>query len=85
MLSITKIELANNTPMLSMWKPPQQHITRYADKEGSVTYIYLINDMEILSINGIYNKTVIENNYDNEYSNEPSYYIPTDVVVIDSN
>lgn len=41
--------------------------------------------MEVLSINGVYNRKVIESNYADNYKNNCGYYVPDDVIIISNN
>jgi hypothetical protein len=46
--------------------------------------MYLIDNKEILSINGVYNRVAIEENSIKHTTTE-NYYMPNDVVFIDNN
>lgn len=50
-----------------------------------MTYLYLIDDIEVININGVFNKQLIESNYSQKYIKEDELYIPCDVVIIGNN
>lgn len=84
-ISVTQMELSTNSLSVTLQTPPNEHINKYSDDTGTVTYMYLMKDMEILSINGIYNRQVIESNYDEEHVQTQIYYMPSDVIIISDN
>ncbi len=58
-------------------------MSKYIDNENNLTYIYLIKNKDIMTVNSLYNKNEI-----NKYmykKQEETYYIPKDVINIKNN
>jgi hypothetical protein len=85
MLSITAIEMDSDNIKLFMWKPTEPHIDKYTDNTGIITYIYHIKDIEILEMNGVFDKKIIESHYDETNLDNTGTYVPNDIVLITNN
>ena len=70
---------------VTLFEPKEEYfINSYTDDENNITYMYNINNIDVLKINNIYNKNEVDKYYEN-VSDSNSYYLPNDVIHIINN
>jgi hypothetical protein len=83
-ISITYYNYEKNGFEVTLFEPSNEFfINKYIDDMGKVTYLYSIPNMDIVSVNSLYNKNEIDKYYYRE--NVQEYYKPKDVVYISNN